>query len=405
MSPQTGPEGRSSPRPAQAESRARPRLALLLPGGGARSAYQVGVLKAIASWLPAGTPLPFAILCGTSAGGILAAVLAAYAPRFRMGAGALERTWRSLHVDQVFRSGNRTMLRSGAQVLASMLSGGWLVPSPRSVLDTAPLRHLLEWRVNLARIQQALDRGWLDALVLNATSYGNGESVSFVQSAQPFAAWERTGRRGLAGEISLDHLMASAAIPFLFPPVRVEGTWFGDGAMRQVAPLSPAIHLGADRIFVIGVRERGRAPGHVRGTQAPTFGQVAGFMLDTLFMESLDADLERLERVNRLLGHGNPQAGALRRVEALVLQPSGDLSAEAERHTADLPASVRALFRVLGAGRGAGAFKSVLMFEARYATRLMELGMADAEARREEILAFIEPPAAGSGQEQGAQSQ
>jgi len=206
MCPQTGPEGRSSPLADQEGASARPRLALLLPGGGARSAYQVGVLKAISGWLPPGTPLPFSILCGTSAGGILAAVLAAYASRFRMGAGALERTWRSLHVNQVFRAGNRAMLASGAQVLASLLSGGWLVPSPRSVLDTAPLRHLLEWRVNLARIQQALDRGWLDALALSATSYGNGESVSFVQSARPFTPWERTGRRGLAGEISLDHL-------------------------------------------------------------------------------------------------------------------------------------------------------------------------------------------------------
>ncbi|MGA0100039.1 MAG: patatin-like phospholipase family protein [Steroidobacteraceae bacterium] len=405
MSPQTGPDGRSSLSPDPAGRSARPRLALLLPGGGARSAYQVGVLKAIASWLPAGTPLPFAILCGTSAGGILAAVLAAYASRFRMGASALERTWRSLHVDQVFDSGHRAMLTSGAQVLGSLLSGGWLVPSPRSVLDTAPLRHLLEWRVNLARIQQSLDRGWLDALVLNATSYGNGESVSFVQSARPFTAWERTGRRGLAGDIGLDHLMASAAIPFLFPPVRVEGAWFGDGAMRQVAPLSPAIHLGAERILVIGVRERGRAPGSVPGGGAPTFGQVAGFMLDTLFMESLDADLERLARINRLVGRGNPQAGGLRRVEALVLQPRGDLSAEAESHTADLPGSVRALFRVLGAGAGAGAFKSVLLFEGRYASRLMALGMADAEARREEILAFIDPRSDVSGQEQGPQSQ
>lgn len=405
MSPQTGPEGRSSPRADQAGRGARSRPALLLPGGGARSAYQVGVLKAISSWLPPGTPLPFGILCGTSAGGILAAVLASYASRFRVGASALERTWRSLHVDQVFDAGNRAMLTSGAQVLGSLLSGGWLVPSPHSVLDTAPLRHLLEWRVNLARIRQSLDRGWLDALVLNATSYGNGESVSFVQSARPFTPWERTGRRGLGGEIGLDHLMASAAIPFLFPAVRVEGTWFGDGAMRQVAPLSPAIHLGAERILVIGVRERGRAPGSVQGVGAPTFGQVAGFMLDTLFMESLDADLERLGRINRLLGHSNPQAGALRRVEALVLQPRGDLSAEAERHTIDVPASVRALFRVLGAGRGAGAFKSVLMFEGRYATRLIELGMADAEARREEILAFIEPVAGASGQEQGPQSE
>lgn len=403
MSPQTGLGGCSSPRPDSGASRARPKLALVLPGGGARSAYQVGVLKAIAGWLPPGTPLPFAIVCGTSAGGILAAVLAAYAPRFRMGAGALERTWRSLHVGQVFEAGNRAMLTSGAQVLASLLSGGWLVPSPRSVLDTAPLRQLLEWRVNLARIQQSLDRGWLDALVLSATSYGNGESVSFVQSARPFVPWERTGRRGLAGEISLDHLMASAAIPFLFPPVKVDGAWFGDGAMRQLAPLSPAIHLGAGRILVIGVREQGRAPGRVPGVAAPTFGQVAGFMLDTLFMESLDADLERLARINQLLADAKLLGGGLRKVDTLVLQPRADLSAEAEAQVADLPTSVRALFRVLGAGRGAGAFSSILMFEGRYASRLMALGMADAEARREEILAFMDPIPRESGQEQATQ--
>ena len=277
-----------------------PRIALVL-GGGARSAYQVGVLKAISQWCPPGQPLPFRLLCGTSAGAILAAVLASHARSFRGGTVALERVWRNFHVGQIFRDDRLSMMRGGLHLLLALASGGWLLPPPRSLLDNRPLRRLLEWSVNFARIQQALEAGMIDALAINATRLSTGESVSFVQSATPVPGWQRAGRAGVATELTLDHLAASSAIPFLFPPVRMGSSFYGDGAMRQVTPLSTAIHLGAERVLVIGVREPDRRAMAIAPSAAPSFGQMFGFMLDTLFMESLQADVERLQRINALL--------------------------------------------------------------------------------------------------------
>ena len=368
------------------------RVALVLPGGGARSAYQVGVLKAIAGWCQPGTRLPFRLLCGTSAGAILAAVLASYAPRFRMGAAALDRVWRDFRIGQVFRSSTPAMLRSGMHVMLALLSGGWLLPPPRSVFDNSPLRQLLEWRVNFARIRQALDKGLLDALSITATSLASGESVSFIDAADRLQGWERWGRRGVAAELRLDHLMASAAIPFLFPPVRMLDAYFGDGAMRQSTPLSPAIHLGADRILVLGVRERGRRNVSSAAAGPPTFGQVFGFMLDTLFMEGLDADLEQMERVNNLVAAAPDQArrAGLRRIETLVMHPHGDLSAIATEHAGEMPRTVRALLRTMGAASEMGGqLTSYLLFESGYTRRLIEMGYAEAQAHREEICAFL----------------
>ena len=386
-----------------------PRVALVLPGGGARSAYQVGVLRAIASWCPPGPPLPFRVLCGTSAGAILAAVLASYAPRFRQGAAALDRVWRHFRVSQVFRTDPAGVFRSGAQVLLALLSGGWLLPPPRSLFDNAPLRHLLEWRVNFARIRQYLDAGHFDALAVTATSFATGEWVSFIDASHPLQGWERPGQRGVAAELRLDHLMASSAIPFLFPPVRMMGSYFGDGAMRQTTPLAPALRLGADRILVIGVREPGRAPLGASLQGSPSFGQVFGFMLDTLFAEGLDSDLERLERINELLERA-PAGGLLsgmRRIDALVLRPQGDLSALAASHAGAMPRSVRALMRTMGAPADAGGqLSSFLLFESAYTQPLIEMGFAEAQARREEISAFLGLPAGpGSQQEQRAEAE
>lgn len=366
----------------------------MLPGGGARSAYQVGVLKAIASWYPVGTPLPFRLLCGTSAGAILASVLAAYAPRFRLGTVALDRVWRNFRVEQVFSTDLRSMMSSGLHLLLALASGGWLLPPPRSLFNNAPLRRLLEWSVNFARIRQALDAGQLDALAVTATSFESGESVSFVDSSRPIEAWERAGRRGVAAELGLDHLMASAAIPFLFPPVSMAGTHFGDGAMRQLMPLSPAVHLGAERLLVIGVREPGRAPVGASLIGPPSFGQVFGFMLDTLFMEGLQGDLERLERINTLIGQSDvPQASqGMRRVESLLVLPSSDLSAAATAHAGEMPRTVRALLRTMGAASPAGGqLLSYLLFESGYTRLLIQMGQDDANARREEIEAFLQP--------------
>ena len=381
----------------------RPRVALVLPGGGARSAYQVGVLKAIAGWCRPGAPLPFPILCGTSAGAINVAVIGAGAGDFRQAATDLDRVWGAFRVDQVFRSGTLDMLRSGLHLLLALVSGGWLLAVPKALFDNAPLRALLAREINFARLSHAVGTGTLEAIAVTATGLGGGESVTFVQSARPFEPWSRAGRRGVATEITLDHLMASSAIPLLFAAVPIGHFHFSDGAMRQATPLAPAIHLGADRILVIGARSSRRDP--PAPDRAPDIGEMFGFMLDTLFMEGLYADLERVERTNALLAQlqGCPMPLGLRHVQTLMMLPRSEPAEIALAHRAAMPRTLRALLRVLGvAGARGGRLLSYLMFEAPYTRELIRLGEQDAQARRGEISAFL---GLDSGQESGAQAQ
>jgi NTE family protein len=379
------------------QPRRRARCGLVLTGGGARSAYQVGVLKAIAELLPARAPCPFPVVTGTSAGAVSAAVLAADPLRFRVAVHNLERVWRGFHVDQVFRSDSFTVLRSGLHWLLALLTGGYLVRPPRSLLDNGPLRELLARRVDFNRIAAALQAGSLEALALSATGYASARSVAFFAARAGIEPWSRVLHIGERARLTLDHLMASLAVPFLFPPVEIDGQYYGDGAMRQLAPLSPAIHLGADRLLVIGVRAQGDR-GDLSGLAAaapPTPGQIFGFMLDTLFNDQIQADLERLERVNHMVGQDAD--GDFRRVEATIILPSEDLRGIAARHAMDLPRSLRTLMRTMGAYNENGTqLMSYLMFESSYTRELIDLGYADALARRADLLTFIgrphEPP-------------
>jgi NTE family protein len=370
----------------------RGRLGLVLSGGGARGAYQVGVLKALAELLPRDAPVPFPVICGTSAGAITAAVVAAHAAQFRAGVVNLERVWRNFHVDQVFRADTRSMLRSGLHWALALLSGGWLLPAPRSLLDNTPLRELLERHVNFARIQEALDHGHLEALALSAAAYRRALSVAFYASAHEQAPWLQSWRRGERAELGLDHLMASAAVPFLFPPVNMGGEYYGDGAMRQSAPLSPAIRLGADRLLVIGVRPQATSchdPG-ASGRDGQTFGQIFGFMLDTLFMDGLHADLERLERDNLLIGAVGAERAGRRHIASLLVSPTEDFGEIAARHAGEIPRPLRVLLRTMGAANpGGAALLSYLLFEGGYTRELIALGYADAVRRREELQAFV----------------
>jgi NTE family protein len=368
------------------------RLGLVLSGGGARGAYQVGVLKALAELLPRDASAPFPVICGTSAGAITAAVVAAHAAQFRAGVINLERVWRNFHVDQVFRADTQSMLRSGVHWMLSILTGGWLLPPPRSLFDNTPLRELLERHVNFARIQEAIDHGHLEAFAVSATAYRRALSVAFYSSAHEQAPWLGSWHRGERAEFGLDHLMASAAVPFLFPPVRMGGEYYGDGAMRQSAPLSPAIRLGADRLLVLGVRPSATSC-HDAGAandRGPTFGQVFGFMLDTLFMDGLHGDLERLERDNQLIACAGAAPTGLRRIDTLLITPREDFGEIAARHAAEMPRSLRVLLRTMGAANpGGGALLSYLLFEGGYTRELIALGYADAMRRRDELYAFV----------------
>jgi NTE family protein len=376
--------------PAPSDRAGRPRTALVLPGGGARSAYQVGVLRAIAGWYPPHAPVPFAVLCGTSAGAINAAVLGAHAGDFRRATTSLARVWGGFHVEQVFRAGASDMLRSGLHLFLALLTGGWLLPMPRALLDNSPLRELLAKNVDFECLRRALESGTTDSIAITATSLTGGESVTFVETSRAFMPWDRVARRGIAARLGVDHLLASAAIPLLFPPVAMDGAHFGDGAMRQSTPLAPAIHLGAERILVIGVRRAGRAS--VVAGPPPNMAEQFGFMLDSLFAEGLQSDLERLNRINSLLAQQRPGPAPLgmRHVETLLLVPERDPSIAAIEHRMAMPGSLRALLRILGArGARGGRLLSYLLFESPYTRRLIEAGERDTNARRAEIGRFL----------------
>lgn len=373
------------------------KTALVLPGGGARGAFQVGVLKAIAELLPPRAANPFPILSGTSAGAINSVVLASKARRFCLAVSELERVWGNFRSNQVFRTDSLTMLKSSLHWLTAIVSAGLLAGTPRSLLDNAPLRALLSRNIRFPRVLSAIDHGHLHAVAVTAASYGTARSTTFFQARPEVRAWSRTRRVGIRQPLHLDHLMASIAVPMIFPPVLIGNEYFGDGAMRQATPLSPAIHLGADRILVIGVRNE-MADTVVDpdvSRQFPSFAQIAGYMLDTLFMDGLYSDLERMTRINQLIDAVPPAdrigfLARMRPIDTMVVVPSRDLREIAYEHRREMPISVRALLRgIRGESRNENRLLSFLLFEREYTRALIELGYKDAMRVREQLREFV----------------
>ena len=372
-----------------------PKSALVLPGGGARGAFQVGVLKAIAELLPRDAPNPFPVISGTSAGAVNSVVLASRAHKLRTAVAELERVWAHFRCHHVYKTDRLTMLKSSLHWMSALALAGWLVGMPKSLLDNAPLRQLLSRNVHFPRIRDAIEAGHLDAVAVTAAGYATARSTTFFEAGAEQPGWERTRRLGLNTELNLDHLMASIAVPYVFPPTRIGTEYFGDGAMRQATPLSPAVHLGADRILVIGIRDEtgGQPPPEVGAP--PSFAQIAGYMLDTLFMDGLYSDLERITRINEMLDAVPGETltigdTEMRPIDTMLIVPSEDLRIIAEKHRAELPFAIRALLRGVG-GKSPGENKllSFLLFEQAYTRELIQLGYRDAMNVKDELLAFV----------------
>lgn len=373
------------------------KTALVLPGGGARGAFQVGVLKAIADMAPHGCENPFPVISGTSAGAINSVVLASKARRFRVAVAELEKVWGGFHCEQVYRTDSLTMLKSSLHWFAAIVLGGMFVGTPKSLLDNSPLRSLLSRNIRFPRIQSAIDDGYLHAVAVTAAGYASARSTSFFQASAGMPPWSRTRRVGTRQVLNLDHLMASIAVPMIFPPVRIGGEYFGDGAMRQATPLSPAIHLGADRILVIGVRDEAALPEPAtdQPQTIPSFAQIAGYMLDTLFMDGLYSDLERMTRINQLIDtipeeHRTGSAARMRPIDTMVVLPSEDLREIAHKHVEQMPKPVRMLLRGLrGRARSEDRLLSFLLFERAYTRDLIALGYKDAMAVKDQLMDFV----------------
>lgn len=379
-------------------------LALILSGGGARAAYQVGVMAALSELTPQSTPNPFPIICGTSAGAINAVALATHAGNLHKAADSMLEVWSEFRSHHVMRTDWPGLLGQAWRWSRTNLLGrsGEMTTA---LLDNRPLRDLLEARMRFGCIEEALQAGQLRAISVSAFDYRASQTVCFYQGRGRITPWRRHRRIGVQTRLGLDHLMASTAIPLLFPPVLLNRSWYGDGAVRQQSPLSPALHLGASKILVIGVTHNtseipvaGQPSPVLKTPSPPSLAQLGGHLLHSTFIDSLETDLEQLERMNRLAAYQpfamRTGANGIRHVDVLVIAPSEPVDLIAARHRDALPAGLRMFLRGSGATRSSGSdLLSYLLFEAEYCNELIELGRRDALARAEDLRRFLGIPA------------
>lgn len=370
-------------------------LGIVMTGGGARAAYQVGFLRCVARRYP---ELRIPYVTGVSAGAINAALLASHHGTFLQAVSELSGLWGNLTVADVFRTDTRSLAMNVVNWLRQLASGGIghhrLV---RGLVDTRPLVTFLNEALHtvdgeITGVQYNLDRGRIKALAISTTSYSTGQSVTWIQ-ANHVELWQRPLRKPVECTISLNHVMASAALPLFFPAVQIDNAWYGDGGIRLVAPLSPAIHLGARRIIAISTRyaatDAEAAEQTVYGYPPPA--QVLGVLMNSIFLDLLDHDALRLERLNQLIDQ-LPEEGrhGLKQVRLLTLRPSVNLGKLAGKFEAQLPRAFRFLTRGLGTKETRSPdFLSMVLFQPDYLTALIEIGERDAQARAGEIEAFL----------------
>lgn len=375
------------------ETKNADRIGLLLSGGGARAAYQVGVLRAIAELLPADASNPFHIISGTSAGALNAASLACHAQRFRTGVKLLEHLWKNISSDQIYTPQSGKLLGSASTLLLSSVRNK-SADVPRSLLDNSPLFKLLQRVLKLNKIQRNIDRGLLDALSITASAYSTGESVSFYQGMRGLNDWEGPHRIGRRGQISHSHLMASAALPVLFPAVKIGNQFYGDGSVRQLAPTSTPIHLGATRLLVVGVSgNRLKAPLEDTMTAPPSISQIIGHMLNSAFVDTLDNDLEFLRAMNEVLDHvpqdiRNSGKLSAQKVELLEISPSKEINILATEFYNELPKQMAKHIKP----DTSSTLLSLVLFEKEFCSALWKMGYEDALAKENQIRKFFRRP-------------
>lgn len=371
------------------------KVGLVLSGGGARAAYQVGVLKGISRILPVESGNPFKVISGTSAGAINAVALASYAGHYRLGIRQLERIWKNFSCEQIFKTDIPSLLKWSMTFFLNSFFG-YKAGQPVSLLNNEPLKELLEKTMQFENIQKAIDVGDLHAIGISASGYGSGESVSFFQGHYNLKNWQRQRRIGMRARLNVDHLLASSAIPAVFPAVKINREYFGDGAIRQLAPISPALHMGAEKVLVIGVSGMAHKRKHRESMKSyPSLAKIMNHMFNAAFLDSMESDVERLSRINRTLGMipdevKKSQRMELKPVEILEISPSESIDDIAARHARELPKSLRLFWRGSGTTHKSGAgVLSYLLFERGFCRDLIQRGYDDAMAHKDEILRFF----------------
>lgn len=368
------------------------KTALVLGGGGARAAYQVGVLKAIVQFYPRNHGIPFKIICGTSAGAINGTSIATHASCFHLGVRKLEWVWRHFNTHKIYRSSFAGVFSHLVQMVLMGLQDEKINPDAGSLFDNDPLRELLNQLINFARIDRNIGNGALHALSIDTSCYNSSRSVTFFQASRDIEPWARARRGGQRTHLNTEHLLASAAIPLVFPSIKLNRGYYGDGSVHQLAPLSSPIHLGAEKIMVINL-ESPHKQMHQELEHHPKTATIAGHLLDTIFSDTLNSDLERLQRINdtlKLIPAATRQQAPLRNIDTLVIKPSEDLSLIAAQHYHDMPMAVRALLRLIGINQQSdSSIVSYLLFEQSYCSALINLGYQDAMCQIDEIKAFF----------------
>lgn len=377
-----------------------PRIGLVLTAGGARGAYQAGALRAVAE-LVDDRATPFQVVAGVSSGAINGAFVTCLAHDFHEATERLARLWAGLRVNDIFYTDGISLTKVGLHWLTDLSLGGWIgTGRGKSLLNTAPLHALLTASLDLASLQANLRSGLVHGFAVTATNYTTGAAVTFFDGAPTIAPWFRSTRVSRRETLTAEHVLASAAIPVFFPAVSLDDAYYGDGCVRLLTPLSPAIHLGSDRVLAIGVRyqpPRAAPASGVEPARYPMLADLGGVLLNAMFLDALEADVERMQRINQTLElvprerrGDHPQR--LRVIPVMTLRPSEDLGALGVTVLARMPYTVRHFLRGLGASPTSGwDLLSYLAFDSAYTERLLDLGYRDTMAARDAVLRFIHP--------------